>query len=122
MNIYKDNVVAVLTAVSTVVVGVTAWSYVAISFSSTTLKATFYKAALADAALGTGTEFATASTSAPSCTSLASNFIGKANNPDAVNEVNLPAALNDVKIYNTALGFDQLKANFLSEKSMLTYL
>ena len=118
MKIYKDSTTPVLAAVSSVKVTNFVWNYVAISFSSTTLKPTFYKALVTDTALPPGVEFGTASTSAPSCTSLTSNFIGKANNRELNNDFNLAAALNDLKIFNTSLSFDQLKANFLAEKSI----
>ena len=54
------------------------------------------------------------STSAPKCTSLGSNFIGKTNNLGG----NLKGALNDVKIFNTALSPIQISTNFLAEKSI----
>ncbi len=119
MKIYKDSTTPVLAAVSSVKVTNFVWNYVAISFSSTTLKPTFYKALVTDDALPPGEEYTgIASTFAPSCTSLTSNFIGKANNREQNNDFNLAAALNDLKIFNTSLSFDQLKANFLAEKSI----
>ncbi len=123
INIYKGSATAVLASVTTTNAITTAgsWYYVAVSFSSTTLKPTFYNSLSSASSLAAGVD-GTASTSAPSCTSLTSNFIGKTNAAAGGSDVNLDAALNDVKIYNTALSSDQLKANFLSEKSMLTYL
>ena len=117
MDIYKDSSSPVLVSISSVIVP-TGWSFVAISFSSTTLLPTYYNSLATASLLTPGVNGSIASKSAPSCTNLKSNFIGKVNHFTPGYDVLLAAALNDVKIYNTALSYNQLKVFFLSEKSI----
>ncbi len=52
------------------------------------------------------------------CLNFTSNFIGKSAKPD-LNDVNLDAYLNDVKLYNITLSSDQVLAKYDAEKSKL---
>jgi hypothetical protein len=87
------------------------WTHIAVSFLSTGSAITTTINYNGEQPSQTNINFPFPST----CPVMTSNFIGKGTSPFA-NDVNLDAYLNDIKLFNIALTYAQVQAQYVSEK------